>query len=97
MLDREISKPFYNSIEWKKCREGYMNSQNYICERCRGVATVCHHKEHITEANINNPNITLNWDNLEAVCHTCHNQEHFGSSVIREGLLFDEKGNITKR
>lgn len=95
MIEREVSKPFYNSSAWIKCRDGYMQSKHYICERCGDVATICHHKEYITPDNIHDPYITLNWENLEAVCQTCHNQEHFGSKTIREGLTFDSNGNIT--
>ena len=34
-----------------------------------------HHKIPITPENVNNPQITLNWDNLELLCKTCHDQE----------------------
>ena len=53
-----------------------------------------HHKIHITPFNINNPMITLNFKNLEYVCQDCHNKEHMQRGAIKEGLKFDEDGNI---
>lgn len=73
-----------------------MMSQNYICERCGDLAVICHHKTHLNSENYQNLHIALNHDNLEALCMTCHNQEHFSNGVIEEGLQFDEKGNIIK-
>lgn len=35
-----------------------------------------HHKKHLTPKNINDPEITLNWDNLELLCLDCHRKEH---------------------
>jgi hypothetical protein len=69
----------------------YMESKNYICERCGGVAVICHHRKYITPANIDNPEITLNPDNLEALCADCHNKEHKGKSST---AIFDENGNM---
>lgn len=93
-MAREFAKSFYNSKEWVKCRDGYMQSKNYICERCGSVAEICHHKKHITTSNIGDPNITLSWDNLQALCLDCHNRVHGNGDTIQEGLTFDSNGNI---
>lgn len=82
---------FYQSRTWKKCRDAYMSSKYYICERCKNAATICHHKIHITSRNIDNPNITLSHDNLEALCLECHNKEHFKNKTDYE---FDNEGNL---
>lgn len=34
-----------------------------------------HHKIPLTAENISNPKVTLNWENLELLCKTCHDQE----------------------
>lgn len=94
-MAKEYAISFYNSRQWKDCRKGYMQSKNFICERCGKLAYICHHKKHITESNINNPNITLNWDNLQALCLDCHNIIH-GRAVTRKGLKFDSYGNLIK-
>lgn len=93
-MAKEYAKSFYKGTAWEKCRDGYMESRHYICERCGGVAVICHHRKHITPANINDPNITLNWDNLEALCMDCHNVEHMSGSATVKGLMFDSNGDL---
>lgn len=73
-----------------------MQSKHYICERCGNTAVICHHKTYISPKNINNPQITLNWSNLEALCQDCHNKEHNTTSPTIEGTTFDENGNLIK-
>ena len=51
-----------------------------LCERClaRGLirqGDEVHHKIRLTPENINDPNISLNWENLELLCKTCHDEE----------------------
>lgn len=96
-MAHDYAKSFYTSKKWVKCRIGYMLSQNYICERCGGVAVICHHKTYITPQNIDDPNITLNWDLLEALCQDCHNEEHHTSPITQDGLQFDEDGNLIQK
>lgn len=94
---KEYARGFYNSKAWRDTQRAYMQSQNYVCERCGRPAVIVHHKTYITPTNINDPNITLNWDNLEALCQTCHQHEHFKEKgATAEGLMFDDKGNIVK-
>ncbi|MCC8050928.1 MAG: HNH endonuclease [Clostridiales bacterium] len=90
-------KEFYHSRQWRRLSRTYLLSKNYICERCGGPAEIAHHKRYITSANINNPEITLNAENLEALCMECHNREHFGTGgAVTEGLAFDAEGNLIK-
>ena len=96
-MTRSISQSFYRSNTWKKCRNAYMQSQNYICERCGGLAVICHHKIWLNESNVDDPMMTYNWDNLEALCIDCHNKEHFGSKSIDDELMFDDNGNNIKK
>ncbi len=70
------ARSFYLSAAWEGTRAAYLMSQDYICERCGEPAKVVHHKRRITRDNINDAGITLNWDNLEALCQDCHNKEH---------------------
>lgn len=73
-----------------------MASQHYICERCGALATICHHKIWLNSENVHDPMIAYNWELLEALCHDCHNQEHFKTSSTEKGLRFDENGNLIK-
>ena len=80
-MAKDYAKSFYNSLAWKTCREAYKKSVGGLCERClkKGLFTpayMVHHKTHITPENISNPDITLNWENLEALCYDCHIEEH---------------------
>lgn len=85
---------FYHSSEWSKCRVAFLESRHFICERCGRFATIAHHKHYITPANVNDPRITLNWDNLECLCRDCHNKEHFGKGATAAGVAFDREGNL---
>lgn len=95
-MAKEYAKHFYKSKEWKKCREAYYISQHGICERCGKPGEIVHHKIYITPGNINNPEVTLNFDNLELLCQDCHNKEHHSSNVTAEGLMFDGDGNLVR-
>lgn len=97
---KEWAKGFYQSGAWRKCRKDYLKSKFGLCERCGKAALIVHHKKYLTPKNINDPNITLNHDNLEALCKECHDKEHEWNKkekeVLNEGLVFDEDGNILR-
>ena len=97
-MAKEWAKWFYASMAWTKCRLAFLKSKFFICERCEGAATIAHHKEYLTPDNVNDPYVTLNWDNLEALCQDCHNKEHHnsGEGVIRDGLAFDDNGELVQ-
>ena len=80
-MAKDFSRSFYNSQSWKNCRDSYMESVNHLCERClsQGIlkpAAIVHHKIELTPDNVKNPNITLNHNNLQAVCRECHEAIH---------------------
>lgn len=93
---KDYAKSFYDSSAWRNTRSAYMTSQNYICERCGSVARIVHHKTYITQQNISDPNITLDWTNLEALCMDCHAAEHSSGKICAKGLQFDSNGNLEK-
>ena len=84
---------FYNSDDWENTREPFLQSKDYICERCGEPAKIAHHKIWLTEENINDAYITLCWDNLEALCQDCHNKEHH-KKTKKMRYRFDKDGNI---
>lgn len=92
---REFAKRFYTSKAWKQCRASYIAKVYGLCERCQAGGKIVHHKIYLNESNIDDPNITLSHDNLELVCHDCHNREHLGAaSLTADGLMFDENGQL---
>lgn len=86
---------FYKLAAWKKVRNEVRAERKGLCEEClkHGIyraADVVHHIKPITPANITDPTITLNKDNLMLLCHDCHNKTHSRVERVR----FDANGNI---
>lgn len=80
-MAQDFSRHFYNTRAWKKTREAYGKSRGFLCEIClaKGIYkpnAIVHHKVELTPANINDPRITLGWDNLQCVCRECHADIH---------------------
>lgn len=80
-MAKEFAQGFYNSTQWKICRREYAKQQNYLCEMCmkKGIVKageIVHHITELTAYNINDPNITLNCDNLMYLCRECHADIH---------------------
>ena len=101
-MAQDFAKSFYRSQAWKNTRKAYLRSRGGLCERClaKGLivpATLVHHKVHLTPDNIEDESVTLNWDNLEALCQECHNKEHHGVEQVVEGLMFDSNGDLVTR
>jgi 5-methylcytosine-specific restriction enzyme A len=70
---RQQDKNFYSSTRWRKLREAYLRSQP-LCEDCLSSGRVeaanhVHHKRPRKQS----PHLAFEWDNLEALCHACHN------------------------
>jgi 5-methylcytosine-specific restriction endonuclease McrA len=95
---KDYARKFYKSSSWRKCRESYFNFKHGLCERCQGPGKIVHHKKYITPDNINDPDITLNFRNLELLCQDCHNREHHErNSPTVEGVMFDSNGDLIRR
>lgn len=95
-MAREFAKKFYKSKAWQKCRSEYIKSVHYMCEECmkHGIyrpGDIVHHIEAINPTNIYNPEITLNWNNLELLCRDCHAKKHGSSKRYK----VDEFGRVT--
>lgn len=78
---KDFARKFYSSQAWKDTREAYAKSKGYLCEPClaKGIykpSEIIHHKIILTPDNIDDPNVTLNWSNLECVCRDCHAAIH---------------------
>lgn len=97
-MAREFAEGFYKSKAWKYCRESYLKSVGYKCENClaKGIETpavIVHHIEELTPLNINDPEITMGFNNLRAVCRKCHADEHMNHSNARR-YFFGENGEV---
>lgn len=77
---------FYKSKEWERLLiqikdERIHNDGLIYCEYChkpiiKAYDCIGHHKEHLTEENVNDRMISLNPDNVALVHHKCHNIIH---------------------
>ena len=71
------TESFYKSREWRKLRALAYERDNGLCQRCKARgqlvrADVVHHIIEIKE----DWSKRLDMDNLESLCHSCHNQIH---------------------
>lgn len=75
---------FYKSRTWQNFRERVIFNRTredglVYCELCGKPIInkiVCHHIEELTEWNVNDPNISLNEDNISLLHIDCHNKLH---------------------
>ena len=88
---------FYRSTAWRSCRASYYLSQHGICQRCGGAGKIVHHIREITPSTLDDPRVTLNWENLELLCQERHNREHMSSDACAEGLRFNADGDVVPR
>lgn len=69
-----------------------------LCNRCNErPGKIVHHKIPITPNNINDPYITLSFNNLEYLCQDCHSEEHLRRGALKKDVEFDSDGNLIKR
>lgn len=74
-------KQFYKSAPWKRARQAYIDKRiaidGGICEQCHEEpGLIVHHwKVWLDDINCNDPEISLNEENFQYVCQTCHNKE----------------------
>jgi hypothetical protein len=72
---------FYCRKEWRDLSYSLKIKAAGKCTRCGETVLdfsqlIAHHKEELTEDNVDDPVITLNPDNVEVICFDCHNKEH---------------------
>lgn len=94
---REFATKLYKSKQWQHTRDAYLKSVGGLCENCikQGIyrpAEIIHHIEHVEPWNIENPEVTLSWNNLEALCRDCHAEQHKRTRNKRYEV--DDNGNV---
>ena len=97
-MAKDYAKAFYQSREWKECRDAYARSVGGLCEVCLqngrySAGEIVHHKKHVSPETIHDPTVLLDWSNLQLVCRLCHGEIH------RRPRRFtvDEFGHVTPR
>ena len=94
---KEFAERFYKSKQWQNTRNAYVRYIGGLCEECYKKGKIVpveevHHIIPLTAENINDPNITVNWDNLIGLCRECHRQMHSGRE---RRYSVDEFGRVT--
>lgn len=94
---KEYAASLYSSKAWQKTREAYRRSVGGLCEICwsKGIlkpGEIVHHKTHISPDNIDDPEITLSFNNLQLVCRDCHAQIH---DRKQRRYKVDDMGRVT--
>lgn len=90
---------FYTSKAWQKCRRYVIadilsRDGALYCSRCRKEImepndAVLHHIKPLDDDTVGDPDVAYNPDNLEILCHSCHNAEHDkGWGVSREKRVY---------
>lgn len=78
-MAKEWTKPFYNSKAWKAARASYIAQRMLVdggmCEVC-GIRAgfIVHHCEELTQENISDTSVSLDFDNLLYACKDCHDR-----------------------
>ena len=80
-MSKPFARKFYSSKAWQDCRNEYAKRKHFLCENClrRGIyrpGEIVHHLIELDPMNIDNPEIALNFDNLELLCRDCHAEVH---------------------
>lgn len=100
---RDFAYSFYHSSAWRSVRAQALDRDHHLCQRCMSLgvvtpAVIVHHVKHITPANVADPRITLDLDNLTSLCRECHAIVHgFDHAATREDVAFDADGNLVPR
>lgn len=94
---KEFARTFYSSGAWKNIREAVKKRDGKLCVDClkKGIYTPAeevHHIIELTPENINDPEISLNMDNLVSLCRECHQKRH---EVNTKRYKVDEYGRVT--
>jgi 5-methylcytosine-specific restriction endonuclease McrA len=93
-----MAKPFaikfYKSKAWRTVRAQVLRRDHYSCVDCDCRASEVHHIIELTPDNIDNPDISLNMDNLESLCWDCHNKRTKKRIDVSELYEFNENGMV---
>lgn len=95
-MSREFARAFYSSEAWNQTRKAYRKSVGNLCEVClqKGLITpgaIVHHRTPLTPETIDDPEMTLGWENLQLLCRECHAEMH---GKKRRRYVIDETGAV---
>ncbi|MEG3040885.1 MAG: HNH endonuclease signature motif containing protein [Clostridium sp.] len=102
-MSKGIVKQFYSTTAWIELRRNLIIDNKMTCDKCKEVfldtsKLIGHHIKELTQDNINDTNITLNKENIEIICHECHNKEHrrFGYNKKKVYIVYGPPLSYTR-
>jgi 5-methylcytosine-specific restriction endonuclease McrA len=101
-MAKEWAKALYHSRAWQPIRKQAMIRDGFTCRICGARATEVDHIKELTPDNISDRNISLNINNLQALCHNCHTKktmEDKGKKIsdCDDSFYFDADGQLSPR
>ena len=92
-------KEFYHSQEWRRARDAYIRRRialdGGMCEVCHDApGRIVHHKLWLTDDNVRNIDVSLNFNNFRYECQTCHNREVDPSRRVPGRCRYGPDGEI---
>lgn len=115
-MAKPFARQFYSSKAWQTCRNEYAKRVGLLCENClrQGIykpGVIVHHKIELDPVNIENPEISLNFENLELLCRDCHakihdlsggrwskvNEARKTKKLAEKRYFVDENGRVTAK
>ena len=93
------AKGFYTSKAWIRNSKAYLASVDGLCERCFAAgkivpAVIVHHRVYLTAETIHDPQYSMAWSNLEALCQDCHNKEHHAGDGYAQRYAWGPDGEL---
>jgi hypothetical protein len=81
MAKYAVLQTFYASSRWRKLRDVIIAERDPMCAKCGKVIAdpldcELDHIHDLTPENVTDTTISLNPDNIQILCHSCHDQKH---------------------
>lgn len=94
---KDFAKKFYKGKAWQRVRDYCIRRDAYLCQDCLKKhiykpADEVHHIVELSPENIDDPDISLNPDNLVSLCKECHQARHHEH---QRRYKVDEFGRVT--
>lgn len=96
------AKKFYAGIPWQECRESFIANRisidGALCQHCgKSLGYIVDHVIELTQENITDPMVSLNHENLQYLCHVCHNHKRsHPEGICREGYRLNDEGDLVE-
>lgn len=101
-MAKDWARAFYRSPVWQALRRRALIRDGFTCRFCGARAEEVDHIQELTPANINDPSVALNMNNLQSLCHDCHTRKTMEDKGVLQTdcdaeYYFDADGNLSPR